>query len=862
MQKYPRLLMSVCLLLMFTVAFVGAVHAAPLIQERIPLQYGQTVTGLIDSTHFFQQYTFVGSAGDAIVITMDALSGNLDPLLLLGDADLNLLAEDDDGGDGFNARLEVVLPTDGTYVIEATRYGQGTEAGRSAGEYRLTLINVQPAGPETRRGGVFAALDFGDIERGVLTAEDSFHLFWFQVQEGDRISIRSALDSDVSASLFLYDANFNELARDPAGHEVQATVESPGIYFAVLALSDLSAGGTYALTLSGSSGSVSGDARAVPLDYGQHIEGVITDDRPVEQYTFQGQAGDQVLIQMDALDNALDPFLYLYGPNGEIVGQDDDSGEGVNAELAVVLPVEGTYTLIATRFGRENGASTGAYTLSLGQGATSEEAASPAVAEGGAALPESFVGLPRLHYSDTVGGSIAGSDYFQAYVFQARAGDEIVVTMERTTGDLDPVVLLLDSALETIAEHDDISTENRNARLEFTIPADGYYAVLATRYLGEEGHTTGDFILTLDATNVPAHTSVATGLPVTLLTSDVEVQGRLEDDAIATLYAVYASRGDDLTFILQAGGVLVEETVMVLADADLNEVAVSFDGDLRYTAQEDGMYVLIVTRQGGPFGETRGFFNLIVSGATGEPLVEDEEEVGPGSVLPYGTVATGEITDAQPQLEYTFNGHAGDRISVRMEALDATLDPLVIVTDAEGNEIVRDDDSGGNLNALIASYLLTADGEYTIIATRFGGAEGTSRGRFELTLTGVPVSQPSASDEQTGGAPGAALPLAPGQTVSGSITADAAAAFFVFDGQAGTTVQITMVATNGDLDPFLALLDSSQTLVASDDDSGGNRNAELIYTLPADGLYYIVATRFELLEGTTTGDFLLSLLLR
>ena len=56
---------------------------------------------------------------------------------------MNLIAEDDDGGGGFNARLELVLPADGEYVIEATRYGQG----------RLLLLNCalrellgQPAG--------------------------------------------------------------------------------------------------------------------------------------------------------------------------------------------------------------------------------------------------------------------------------------------------------------------------------------------------------------------------------------------------------------------------------------------------------------------------------------------------------------------------------------------------------------------------------------------------------------------------------------------------------------------------------------------------------------------------------------------
>lgn len=840
--------------------------AAPPAQERISLQYGQTVTGFIDDTHFFQQYSFVGSAGDAVVITMDALSGNLDPLLLLGDSALNLIAEDDDGGGGFNARLEVVLPANGTYVIEATRYGQDTEAGLSSGEYRLTLLAQQAVGSEsTRRGGVFLPLNFGETRRGILDAENRFHLYWFQAQEGDQVLVQSALSVDVAAALFLYDATFAEVSRDTDGRRVEAELDAGGVYFVAVALADPQAGGTYALTLSGSRGAAPGNLRSVPLAYGQRIEGVIVEERPAEQYTFQGSANDQVLIRMEALDRELDPFLYLYGPEGEIVGQDDDSGGGRNAELATVLPVDGEYTILATRFGRENGSGAGGYVLSLNQGVASFAPDAQFVPQVEDSLPADFAGLPQLHYRDTVGGTITDEEYYRAFVFQARAGDEIVATMERTNGDLDPLVMLMDADLETIAQHDDISVENRNARLEFTIPEDGFYALLATRYEGETGATSGDFVLTLDAANVPLRSQAATLLPATLMTSGETASGQI-GEAIASPFAFYATAGDVVELTLTATGPLAQESILVLADADLNEIAVSFDGALRYAALETGLHVVLVSRQGGPLGDARGFFELSLSGATAT-AVESAVEAGTAGdtgdhVLSYGAVVTGEITDAQPEVVYTFAGRTGDRVTVRMEALDATLDPLLILADAEGNLILRDDDSAGNLNALIDSHLLTQEGEYTIIATRFGGENGSSRGRFELILAGVPVSQSPASQGQAGESPGVALSISPGQTVSGTISNEVPAVFYVFQAEAGTAFEISMVTAEGDLDPFVALLDGEQALVAADDDSGGNRNARLAYTVPADGLYYIVATRFELLEGTTTGQYLLSLVAR
>jgi hypothetical protein len=45
-----------------------------------------------------------------------------------------------------------------------------------------------------------------------------------------------------------------------------------------------------------------------------------------------------------------------------------------------------------------------------------------------------------------------------------------------------------------------------------------------------------------------------------------------------------------------------------------------------------------------------------------------------------------------------------------MNAIDATLDPEVIILDPDGTQAVRDNDSGGNLNSLIAAYLVRAEG--------------------------------------------------------------------------------------------------------------------------------------------------------
>jgi sugar lactone lactonase YvrE len=84
-----------------------------------------------------QRWAFAGRAGQVFTVTMLAESGDLDSLLRLRDAGGNVLAENDDAADatlGLNAQLlQVTLPADGPYTLEAVRFA-------GAGRYRLVIV--------------------------------------------------------------------------------------------------------------------------------------------------------------------------------------------------------------------------------------------------------------------------------------------------------------------------------------------------------------------------------------------------------------------------------------------------------------------------------------------------------------------------------------------------------------------------------------------------------------------------------------------------------------------------------------------------------------------------------------------------
>jgi GH25 family lysozyme M1 (1,4-beta-N-acetylmuramidase) len=114
-----------------------------------PISVGQTVNGALNSTDcllsdgsFYDLYTFNGTAGQQISISMSA---GFDTYLFLLTPDGSVLASDDDGGGGTNSRIPttsgfIALPVSGTYSIAANSFGAGV-----TGPYTLTLAGATPS---------------------------------------------------------------------------------------------------------------------------------------------------------------------------------------------------------------------------------------------------------------------------------------------------------------------------------------------------------------------------------------------------------------------------------------------------------------------------------------------------------------------------------------------------------------------------------------------------------------------------------------------------------------------------------------------------------------------------------------------
>jgi hypothetical protein len=101
--------------------------------------------------------------------------------------------------------------------------------------------------------------------------------------------------------------------------------------------------------------------------------------------------------------------------------------------------------------------------------------------------------------------------------------------------------------------------------------------------------------------------------------------------------------------------------------------------------------------------------------------------------------------------------------------------------------------------------------------------------------------------------------IAYGESVTGQITNKTYFELWQFQGARGDRVQIGMTG-DGQLDPYLGLIDSAtEEVLVEDDDTGGNGNAYIETTLTADGVFIIVATRYDFDAGTTQGQYQLTL---
>ncbi len=287
-----------------------------------PISPGQTINGALSGSDcqltdgsFYDVYTFTGSAGQQVAVSMNSTA--FDTFLFLLNPNETELARNDDVVNGnTNSRIPpsgtVTLPSAGTYSILANSFDPA-----QTGSYTVTLSvsgggTVCPPNPTAITNGqtVNGTLSTDDC---TLPADGSFYdAYSFTASAGQQVAITmnaAAFD----AYLILLAPDGADIAEDddggggtnariPPGAGLFATVPQTGTYVVLANSAAANQTGSYSLNLSISAT----NCPATGISVGQTVNGSLAtgdcrlplDASFVDTYTFNGTAGQQVAVTM------------------------------------------------------------------------------------------------------------------------------------------------------------------------------------------------------------------------------------------------------------------------------------------------------------------------------------------------------------------------------------------------------------------------------------------------------------------------------------------------------------------------------------------------------------------------------------
>jgi hypothetical protein len=242
---------------------------------------------------------------------------------------------------------------------------------------------------------------------------------------------------------------------------------------------------------------------------GDSVTGEFLDNVTARLYGFSASEGDRISISMTQISPELDPYLLLLGERGQVLTDDDDSGElEFSAHIRnFLIPASGSYYVLATSYNyRDN------IFIEAEQVTPPEEPLKYTLAIDGirpATRNETLIEMARgaLEFGvEARGGSSPREPVFY-YGFVGMAGQTIDIAIQ--SEEFDTALHLFAPGGDRIAVSDDEFPNQRlpNAAIRnLELPVDGLYILFATdvffynagKTLQGQNFVGGRFILNLD----------------------------------------------------------------------------------------------------------------------------------------------------------------------------------------------------------------------------------------------------------------------------------------------------------------------------------------------------------------------------
>ncbi|MEL6325966.1 MAG: trypsin-like peptidase domain-containing protein [Cyanobacteria bacterium J06626_23] len=197
-----------------------------------------------------------------------------------------------------------------------------------------------------------------DAQSYLLGDNTYFNVYEFSGRAGQRVSIEMA-SQQIDPYLILVGPDGEDLGQDDDGAgglnaRIEVTLPQSGTYVVLANTYGAGEQGSYNLSVA-SLGAGSAMGGSAPSGYLINERGQLdvndsqlSDNSFYDEYWFEGQAGQRVVISM--VSDEFDTFLLLLDESGERLAQNDDASGTSNAEIVLTLPRTGAYRVIANAY--------------------------------------------------------------------------------------------------------------------------------------------------------------------------------------------------------------------------------------------------------------------------------------------------------------------------------------------------------------------------------------------------------------------------------------------------------------------------------------------------------------------------------
>ncbi|MBF0627296.1 MAG: DVUA0089 family protein [Magnetococcales bacterium] len=512
-----------------------------------------------------------------------------------------------------------------------------------------------------------------------------------------------------------------------------------------------------------------------------------------------------------------DPYLTLLDSSGNAVTSDDDGGGHYNSLISYTPTAAGTYYLAV----RDYGSGLGRYTIA-------------------AAVPDDYTatattaGRVAVNAPEATSGNIergGDRDWF-AVRLTAGVAYQLRAEHDANNGLADPFLTLYGRAGAAIVSNNDGGGDT-NALIRYTPTVTGTY------YLGVRGNTSTDRgSYTVSATTADDYTasSSTTGQ---VATDGTVTAGTIERGGDQDWFAITLTGGTTYSLQLErsdSGG--LTDPYLSLFDGQGVWISDNDDGGgegnslMSVTPIASGTYYLGVRDYG--FGTGRYQLSATANTAVSTGGEEDDFD---GTIATTGVVSVESEAGTSGVIETAWDS---DLFSVALTAgvtyqlratsaeTDALEDPYLTLYDAAGTTILSNDDGGTGRNSLIVFTPETT-------GTFYLGVKDYDEGTGAYTVSAMTGDDFPNTAATTGEV------LVNGSGTVGRIEQAADRDRFAVRLTAGTAYQFraTAASVDGLDDPYLSLLSSSGSVLASNNDAGGSLNSRISYTPTESGTYYL-----------------------